>query len=202
MPLRTSGSGDHVRIVARSSQVRPVATGARPSTPVRAWPVGRPRREVAERRQLEPGSQVALAVAEDRQVDRQDDRPVAGRRGALDERPREVAILLDVELEPAGRLGGRGRHLLDGAGGHRRERERHTGRGRGPRRRRVRASGCASAWIAIGAIASGSAVGAPSSVVAVATRETSTSTRGRNRRRRQAASFSARVISSHEPPAM
>ena len=48
--------------------------------------VARTSREVAERRQREPGSPVAVAVAEHRQVHGQDDRAVAGGRGALDER--------------------------------------------------------------------------------------------------------------------
>ena len=47
----------------------------------------------------------------------------------------------------------------------------------------------------------GMAVGAPRNVVEGSTRVTSTSTRGRRRRRRQAASFSARLTSSHAPPA-
>jgi hypothetical protein len=62
-------------------------------------------------------------------------------------------------------------------------------------------SGCSSPCAAIGATATGIAQGVRSIVVAVVTRATSTSTRGRRRRRRQAASFSARVVSSHDPPA-
>jgi hypothetical protein len=50
-------------------------------------------------------------------------------------------------------------------------------------------------------MASGSAHGMPSIVVAVLTRATSTRTRGRRRRRCHAATFSASVISSHDPPA-
>ena len=50
-----------------------------------------------------PDPPVAVAIAEQRQVDGQDDRPVAGRRGPLDERTASPRVGLDVELEPAGR---------------------------------------------------------------------------------------------------
>ena len=63
------------------------------------------------------------------------------------------------------------------------------------------ASGWARPWAAIGATASGMAAGWPSIVVPGSMRDTSTSTRGRSRNRRHAASFSARLISSQDPPA-
>ena len=62
-------------------------------------------------------------------------------------------------------------------------------------------SGCRSACPAEAAIATGIAAGRPRNVVAADTSLTSTSTRGRSVLRRQAASFSARLSSSHAPPA-
>ena len=70
-----------------------------------------------------------------------------------------------------------------------------------PRAASISPSPCASDWNAIGATATGSALGWPRNVDDGSTPETSTRTRGRNRRRRQAAMFSWRLTSSHEPPA-
>ena len=151
-----------------------------------AWSGPAPSSEVAvRRREVEAGSQVPLAVPEDRQVDRHDDRPVAGRRRPLDEPPAPARIGLGVELEPADPVGRRGGDGLDRGRRHRRQRERDARRGRGPGRRQL-------------GVRMGEAVGrhrarsrraatspAPSIVVDGSTRETSTRTRGRRRRRRQ-----------------
>ena len=110
-------------------------------------------------------------------------------------------VLLQVELEPADRVGRRLGDLLDRAEAIV-ESVNGTPAAAAARTVASSASGCASSWTDIGAIASGMADGAPAIVVAVLTRETVTSTRGRKRRRSQAASFSARVTSSHDPPAM
>jgi hypothetical protein len=56
-------------------------------------------------------------------------------------------------------------------------------------------------WIAVGATSSGIDTSVPSTFVAVETLLTSTSMRGRSFRRLNAATFSARVSSSHAPPA-
>ena len=139
MPLSTSGQRrprpDRRDVVPGEARSRPAPRlpPDRPLSSGRGW--ARRPREVAEAGQVEAGSPIALAVAHDRQVDGQDDGPVAGRRGPFDQRPRHLAILLQVQLEPADRVGRRLGHLLDRARGHRRQRERHAGRGR-------RADGC------------------------------------------------------------
>ena len=102
MPFRTSGRRRPAPDLARSAQVegRRVLQlglarrhGARASAPTS--------RKLPSGGQLEPGSPIAVARAEHREVDRQDDRAVAGGRGALDEPPRASRVGLDVELEPA-----------------------------------------------------------------------------------------------------
>ena len=87
--------------------------------------------------QVEAGAEVALAVAEDGQVDRQDDRAVAGRLGPLDEAPGPARVGLGVELEPADAVGRRGGDVLDRRGRHRRQGERDAGRGGGAGRREL-----------------------------------------------------------------
>ncbi len=145
--------------------------------------------------------QIPFAIAEHREVDGQDDRAEPCSLGPLDEGSRDARIALEVELEPAGRVGGCRGHLLDRPGRHRRQRERHAGGGGRPARPPAPHRDGRSTATDIGAIATGIAAGAPSSVVDGSTDETSTRTRGRNRRRRHAASFSARLSSSHAPPA-
>ncbi len=95
MPFSTSGRFDHDRTVAMSAQVgvahrvTGVVTlddGAKPGS-VRRRLGG----EVAERRQFEAGAHVALAIAEDRQVDRQHDRPEPGGDRPVHERSRDTA---------------------------------------------------------------------------------------------------------------
>ena len=73
---------------------------------------------------------VAVALAEDLQIDREHERAAFGRRGALDQRADEAAVLHDVELEPE-RLVDRCRDVLDRADRHGRQRERDARRLRG-----------------------------------------------------------------------
>src|ERR1700704_1987854 len=70
--------------------------------------------------------EVAMALAEHLQVDREDQRAALRCCGALDQRLDEAAVLHDVELEPE-RLADRLRHILDRADRHGRERERDAG---------------------------------------------------------------------------
>ena len=77
---------DRGEVAPRQARPEPVVD---PERGARVVAVGRAGvAEVAERRELEPGPTIAVAVAEDRQVDGQDDRAVPGGRGSLDERPR------------------------------------------------------------------------------------------------------------------
>ncbi len=88
----------------------------------------RVRREVAERWEHEPGPHVALAVAEDRQIHGQDDRPEPGCGGPFHEGPRDREVALEVELEPAGDVWSNAGDLLHRPRGHGRQDERDAGR--------------------------------------------------------------------------
>ena len=68
-----------------------------------------------------------MALAEHLQVDGQHQRAAFRRRGALDQRAHEAAVLHHIELEPE-RLVDRRRHVLDRADRHGGERERNAGR--------------------------------------------------------------------------
>ena len=71
-------------------------------------------REARRQRELVP--LVGEAPAEQRRVDREDARLVPGALGPLDQGAGEVPILVDVELEPLGPLGGAGDVLEAGRG--------------------------------------------------------------------------------------
>ena len=128
MPFTTSGSDDHERIAARSAHTRLRCTGRswrRDGAPERGAAVaGRDVREIAEGRQDEARPPVAVAVAEHRQVHRDDQGAETGRLGALDERAGDRRVGLRVQLEPARATGCPGRHGLDRVGGRRRQRVR------------------------------------------------------------------------------
>ena len=182
--MSTNGSPDHERmfasVIPRQSDLE-LAVEHLEAVDVGPCRVrGGPGCEVAEGRQLEQRPAVALPIAEPWQVDGQDDRAVAGGRGTLDELACPARIDLDVELEPAHRVGGSRGHLLDRPARGRGQRERDAG---GPAARAVATSpsGWASPWTAIGAMATGRDVGMPSIVVEGSTVATSTSTRGRSR---------------------
>ena len=202
IPLRTSGRPDQPRISARSSQVRDVAC-CNSGSPVGVAAVRRADlAEVAERRaartRIADPARGSRAPA-GRPSGRSRRYPAAAARSTSVRRPRGVG--LDVELEPARRVGRRGGDLLDRARRRRGQDVRHAGRGRAARRRQLRRRGGRGPGPPSARSATGIATGTPSMVVDGSTDETSTRTRGRNRRRRQAASFSSRVISSQEPPA-
>ena len=77
--------------------------------------------QVAERDvELPLVSQVAGAIAEDRQIDGKDDRPVARADGSLDEVAATTGRRLRVELEEADAVGSRCRYVLDRSRGDRR----------------------------------------------------------------------------------
>ena len=123
---------------------------------------------------------VAIAVAQHRQVDGEHDRPVAGRRRALDEAPRPARVGLGVELEEARAPGAAAAissiealDIVEGMNGI-------------PAAAAARAvASSASGWArpcgAIGAIATGIDAGAAEERRRGSIRETSTSTRGRKR---------------------
>ena len=143
---------------------------------------------------------LALAVAEDGRVDRDHERAVARRRRALDQLAAAAGIALQVELEPARRAGRGGRDVLDRVRRERGEHHRHA-RGRG---------GAHGAALPVGVQLGVPGRGGdrhrhrgrpPEERRRRRHLATSTSTRGRSVLRRQAASFSARLSSSHAPPA-
>ena len=81
---------------------------------------------------MKPVPEVAFTPPEDGSVDRQNDRGHVGRLGPRDQRLRQRAITVDVQLKPLGP--GNGADVLDGAGRRRAENhDRASGRRR-PRR--------------------------------------------------------------------
>ena len=81
------------------------------------------------RRDGHPVAYVAQPRARHRDVDRHQQRVVAGLGGAVDQRHRAVAVLPHVELEPVPAAGVRRGDVLDRGRAHRRQRERDPGRG-------------------------------------------------------------------------
>ena len=78
-------------------------------------------------------AEVAVAPAERERVERDDDRPVAGRAGAVDEAAGQLAVGPPVELEPALRVAELGGDVLERRRRGAREDHRHAGRLRGAR---------------------------------------------------------------------
>ena len=110
MPLITSGSGESPRSHSMASQVsdgsqisemyctraEPSSRASMRSSPAcsrffQVMPGGRPKRLRG----------VAIAPADQRRVDRQAQRAIAGGHGPLDQRARDAAIAITVELKPA-----------------------------------------------------------------------------------------------------
>jgi hypothetical protein len=121
---------------------------------------------------------VLVALAEDLQVERQDQGAAVRRLGAVDQPADEVAVAHHVELEPERRLGVGG-HVLDRADAHGRERERHA-EGLGGPAARISPSACCMPSMPIGARATGMATSMPIILVFSERFSMSTATRWRS----------------------
>ena len=112
-PSAPTGTGLSATSCSRSFQVSDGSTSEKNSWTVMppVWPTAAVTAgmstSVGDR---EPAAKVALAAPGPRSVDRQRERPVAAVDRLLDHRPRDAAVLEDVDLEPA-RRAGRGRAL-------------------------------------------------------------------------------------------
>ena len=120
------------RIMSRRDEPRELAAGA--GAEIRRQDIDEVcHHEVS--RQPEAVANVGATASEDRRVARDDDGAIARSLRARDELRRELAVGMDVELEPARRSGGGGRDVLERG---RRERRRDVERARsacGARRR-------------------------------------------------------------------